>query len=109
MDQFKETLKEYPMTLIIGVVFVIVTIVGGVLVIFGEAGTLSFEDYLDKLVTFALAAGILGAGKAIKKGLGAQDTPSMLGDEAEIEAGAIGHEQRDIHEVDEDLVNPRQR
>lgn len=68
--KLKDWVNENPMTTLMYIVFVLVAVVGGALVLFDSAGTLSYEDYLDNLTKFALAIGILGAGKAIKKGLG---------------------------------------
>ena len=43
----------------------IYAVVGGAVVIWGDPGTLSFEDYSKGLIGFAGALGILGVGRGI--------------------------------------------
>jgi hypothetical protein len=43
----------------------IAAIVGGVVVIWGDPGALSFEDYIEILGGFAVAHGLLGIGRGI--------------------------------------------
>ncbi len=69
----KEYFNENPMTSLMFAIFGLVALVGGALVLFDSAGNLSYEQYLDNLTKFALAVGILGAGKAIKRGLGGEE------------------------------------
>src|SRR4051812_28224897 len=48
---------------------VIAAIVGGVVVIWGHDGALSFNQYLDALKGFAIAVGLLGIGRGVKAGI----------------------------------------
>lgn len=47
----------------------IIAIVGGAVVIWGHPGALSFNEYVDAMWKFALAAGVLGVGRGVKSGL----------------------------------------
>jgi hypothetical protein len=80
-------LTENPMTFLMFVLTFIVAIVGGILVLTDNAGTLSFEDYLNDLTKFALAIAALGGAKAIKNG--------MLGKPANIAVGQADTVQAD--------------
>lgn len=60
--------NEFPWTTaIIAVIALIVVVVGGAVVIWGD-GALSYEDYLDNLVKFGVAVGLLGVGRGIRSG-----------------------------------------
>lgn len=52
-------------TIIMGILVVIASAVGGAVVIWGPPGALSFETYLGLLKDFAIAVGILGVGRGI--------------------------------------------
>ena len=52
-------------TIFLCAVTAIYTVVGGAVVIWGDPGALSFEEYGNKLVWFAGALGILGVGRGI--------------------------------------------
>lgn len=111
----KDWLSKNPMFFLLYIVFAIVAVVGGALVLFGEAGSLSFEEYLDNLTKFALAVGILGAGRAIKNGINppAEDRVAGSGlpfagsnstahkDSVPLEGEVVDerHEARDIHDA----------
>jgi heme A synthase len=47
----------------------IIAIVGGAVVIWGHPGALSFDQYVNAMWKFALAAGVLGIGRGVKAGL----------------------------------------
>jgi heme A synthase len=47
----------------------IIALVGGAVVIWGHNGALSFNDYINAMWKFALAAGLLGVGRGVKSGL----------------------------------------
>jgi hypothetical protein len=53
------------MTITLMALVLMVTAVGGAVVIWGNEGALSFERYLDLLKDFAIAVGILGVGRGI--------------------------------------------
>jgi hypothetical protein len=55
----------------------IAAIVGGVVVIWGDPGALSFEDYIKILGGFAVAHGLLGIGRGINANGKAQAAASM--------------------------------
>lgn len=62
--------KSIPWATVMIVVLVsVAALVGGAVVIWGPDGALSFQDYLDLLQKFAIAAGILGIGRGVKAGL----------------------------------------
>lgn len=58
-------------TLVACLIAVIAAIVGGMVVVFGDPGALSFEDYLKAMVGFVAGLGLLGIGRGIH--LGARD------------------------------------
>lgn len=61
---------EFPWaTAIMAVIAIVIVIVGGAVVIWGEPGTLSFQDYLNDLEKFGVAVGLLGVGRGIRSGL----------------------------------------
>jgi len=62
----KDWINENPMTALLYVLAIIVAIPGAVLVVIGN---LDYDTYQGNIVKFALAVGILGAGKAITHGL----------------------------------------
>ena len=72
-------LAENPLTFLMFALVFLVAVVGGVLVITDNAGTLSFEDYCNNLTKFALAVGVFGAGKAVKNGLKESGTNVAVG------------------------------
>src|SRR3954451_11675317 len=69
------------MTIIICLLAVLFTIVGGVVTLV-QPQTLSFDEYLERTGQLALAVAALGVGRSLKKGLareaGAQLAPSWL-------------------------------
>lgn len=48
------------------VLTVIFALVGGAVVIWGDPGALSFDDYMKSMAGFAVAQGFLGIGRGIK-------------------------------------------
>jgi len=47
----------------------VAAVVGGVVVIWGHSGALSFNDYLNYMWKFTAAVGLLGIGRGVKSGL----------------------------------------
>lgn len=61
--------KEFPWaTVLTALATLVVVIVGGVVVIFGEPGALSFQDYVKDLTGLGVANGLLGIGRGIRSG-----------------------------------------
>jgi heme A synthase len=60
-------LNEFPWsTACIVILTILAALVGGAVVIWGEPGALSFEDYLKSMAMFAGALGLLGIGRGIR-------------------------------------------
>ena len=60
-------IKDNPLQAMIAVAFLIVVVVGGALVLFDAAGSLSFAEYTERVAILAGALGLLGVGKGILK------------------------------------------
>jgi hypothetical protein len=74
----KDWIDRNPIQFLLYCVFLVVAVVGGILVLFDKAGDMTFDDYTTKLVIFAGAVGVLGAGKAVKNGmLGTKDPDGL--------------------------------
>lgn len=101
----KGWLEENPNTAMMYVVFVIVALVGGILVIFDKAGSLSFEDYIKDLTTFAVAVGIFGAGRAVKNGLLKKDSVSDNQPLAVVDVDAEDVHMHDLPSDSDELAN----
>jgi hypothetical protein len=56
-------------TVLTVILVAIAALVGGAVVIWGPAGALSFQQYLDDLQKFAVAVGLLAIGRGVKAGL----------------------------------------
>lgn len=59
-------------TLVACTIAVIAAVIGGLVVIIGPSGALSFEDYLNDMAKFVAGLGLLGIGRGIH--LAARDT-----------------------------------
>jgi hypothetical protein len=109
----RDWLDKNPMTFMLYVVFLVVAIVGGVLVLLDSAGSMSFEDYLNKLTSFALAVGIFGAGRAVKNGiLGGKDADGLPPDTAAVAVPSVRKIPRDtavMPGLEEDEIDPALR
>jgi hypothetical protein len=62
-------IDDNPVTAAMFALLFLVAGVGGVLIIFDQAGSMSYEDYTNILTKMALALGLLGIGKGVKTGL----------------------------------------
>lgn len=59
--------NEFPWaTALTFTVTLIVAVVGGVVVIFGDPGALTFENYIKDLTGLGVANGLLGIGRGIR-------------------------------------------
>lgn len=73
----RTSLNDRPlMTITLGVLVLIVGVVGGVVTI-ADPATLDFSSYLDKMNEFAFAVAALGAGRALRKGLGQRSSGAI--------------------------------
>lgn len=60
-------MSEFPWaTAMTVMITLIVTLVGGAVVIWGDPGTLSFEKYVQVLTGLCVANGVLGIGRGIR-------------------------------------------
>lgn len=72
--------KEYPMTFLLGVIAMIVVLVGGITVILGTYDD-DFAQWVNDLIVLAGAVGLLGAGRAVKKGMLGRDDEPPIGED----------------------------
>jgi hypothetical protein len=65
-----EATTEFPWaTALMVLLCLIVAGVGGVVVIFGDEGALTFQEYVNVLQKFAIAIGLLAVGRGVRSGL----------------------------------------
>jgi hypothetical protein len=65
-----ESWNEFPWaTFTVVFVTFVASVVGAGVVIWGDEGALSFEQYLDLLTKFAIGNGILAVGRGVRSGL----------------------------------------
>jgi hypothetical protein len=64
------TSPEFPWaTALVVVIVLIASLAGAGVVVFGDSGALSFNDYLDYMTKFVIGLGILGVGRGIRAGM----------------------------------------
>jgi hypothetical protein len=92
-------------TLMTAGLVLIAAVAGAGVVIWGEDGALSFQQYLDLLKNFAIAVGVLGIGRGIVSYGKNTAAAKMLTDESLVSSGPIEDAWReDDWPVDEGTV-----